>query len=51
MQVLRVNGETDAEMGSYCVDKCRYGQLLQKLMQVWTVTGETDADMECYWID
>ena len=51
MQVLTVNGEPDAGISSYWVDKCRYGQLLQKLMQVWTVTGETDAGMESYWID
>ena len=51
MQVWTVTGQTDADIDSYWIDWCRYGQLLDRLMEVWTVTGQTDAGMESYWID
>ena len=46
MQLGIVTGQTDAGMVSYWIDICRYGQLLDRLMQVWKVTGQTDAGME-----
>ena len=51
MQVWTVTGLIDAGIDSYWIDRCRYGQLLDRIVQVWTVTGQTDADMESYWID
>jgi len=39
MQVWTVTGYTDAGMGRYWIDCCRYGELLDRLMQVWTFNG------------
>ena len=51
MQVWTVTGQTDAGMYSYWIDRCWYGELLDRMMQVWTVTGQNDAGIDSYWID
>ena len=51
MQIWTATGENDADMYSYWIDWCRYGQLMDILMHVRTVSGETDAGMDSYWID
>ena len=45
MHVWTVTGQTDAGMDSYWIDRCWYGQLLDRLLQVWTVTRQIDAGM------
>ena len=46
--VWTVTGQTDASMESYWIDRCCYGQLLDRLMKVWKVTGQTDVIMDSY---